>query len=466
MGVTFSTLPPPDLKLAFTGLQGVLPEGQAAPNFNEGPEVRATHKLIQAQVLARLAEHVFDGANPDAVGAAIASLVLYPCAEQQAQTTQWIEPGRDEALRTLAEHFTPMGMDALLAGLDESPAGSPEDHAVLQDFPKEDGYCLAGHLYRQRANAHEYVEVTDQTSEDASAPTAAGAWAAAQDYWKAAAAYEQAGAPGLATEAWQRAVDAATQAAAAYLRSYQPLKAADAYELVVVANTQAGQTGRATDARRRAAAAALAAANGFMLAGALAPAADAYARAAQTYTLTYERLEAARVWLNAADAYRRTHQPAQAARAYQRVAELFTHDGQLAQAADALLKAADAACAAADTCPTEERYRQAADVCVRAARACYALDQRGPGADAWRQAAVAYQRARQPRKAVDAWQQGAGASLNWCSSALTNGALGPHNALVTVMLHILILFLLGGAPRRGRHSVTRSCERPYATSIV
>ncbi|VVE85784.1 hypothetical protein PSP31121_05416 [Pandoraea sputorum] len=359
----------------------------AALDFNDAQAVHAAHLRLQRQALALFPGAYFDGVNPDGVARALATLILSPWAGQQNQSTQGIEPGVGDALRSLAERLTPTGQDALLHSLENSHG----ELALAKYVTHADRHCLAGHLHQRRADAPSFVD----------------AWAAAHAYRQAASAYEQAGAPQLATGAWQLAAAAATQAAAAYLRAYRPLEAADAYELAATAHTQAGQPGQGTDARRRAAAAALTAANGYLLAGAPAQAADAYARVAELCTHTHERLAAAHAWLKAAAAYLRSDRPAQAAHAYLRAAELYTQEARVASAVEAWLKAVDAAWTAADTGPANARYAQTADVCLRVARACDALGQRGAAADAWQRAATAYGRARDFQSAVTAWKQAA-----------------------------------------------------------
>ncbi|AKK25007.1 hypothetical protein MB84_30085 (plasmid) [Pandoraea oxalativorans] len=323
-----------DFSAGFAEAHSAISAVLAALDFNDAQAVAAAQLSLQTQALALFPATCFDGVDPDRVGRALAALILSHGAGQRNQPMQWIASSANDALRTLSDRLTPTGQDALLGSLEYGQ----EDNEFSKYFAAADRHCLAGHLHHRWADTHPFAGGTGKTSEDAAAQAAPSAWAAAQAYRQAAGAYEQAGAAELATGAWQRVVDAATQAAAAYLRSYQPLKAADAYELVATANTQAGQPGPATDARRRASAAALTAANGYLLAGAPAQAADVYARAAEICTHTYERLAAADAWLKAADAYLRSDRPAQAVAAYRRAAELYTHEGRFASAAVAYVR--------------------------------------------------------------------------------------------------------------------------------
>ncbi|WP_167370706.1 hypothetical protein [Pandoraea vervacti] len=342
--------------------------------------VNAAHEGLQASALTIFPPETFDGVDPEGVGRALASLILCDFAAQRNQTTQWIEPDRDEALRTLAVRLTPTGQEALLQSLENSQGDNAFSkyfaHADSQYFAQADAYCLAGHLYFQRAGTPLLAGSIDRTPEDASAQ-------AAGDYLKAADLFTRAGQPDLAAEAYLGAADA-------YRGSFQPLKAAEVCLRAADLYTQTSQPLKAADARLKAAAAYLTAANGYLLAGAPGVAGDAYLRAADLYMQTHQPMKAVDICQKAADAYRGAGEPGQAA-----VAHLW---------------AAHAVRADADARPEKGRYAQAAAAYVRAAQAYTDVEQPGPAADAWLWAALASTRAREPRKALAAYQQAAEAN--------------------------------------------------------
>ncbi|AKK25074.1 hypothetical protein MB84_30565 (plasmid) [Pandoraea oxalativorans] len=190
LSMHFSQLPPTG-SAPTTGYAGQVPRGcaealgaiLATVDFRRKAMVNAAHEGLQASALTIFPPETFDGMDPEGVGRALASLMLCDFAAQRNQTTQWIEPDRDDVLRTLAVRLTPTGQEALLQSLENRQGDNAFSnyfaHADGQYFAQADAYCLAGHLYFQRAGSPLLAGSIDKTPEDASAQ-------AARDYLKAA----------------------------------------------------------------------------------------------------------------------------------------------------------------------------------------------------------------------------------------------------------------------------------------
>ncbi|VVE85718.1 soluble NSF attachment family protein [Pandoraea sputorum] len=237
-----------------------------ALDFSDAQAVDAVHLRLRTHAPALFPANFF----LDGHGCALAALLLLAGAVQRQQTTQWIKPDRDEARRTLVARLTRIGQEALL----QSRERSDGENAFSKYLAQADRDCLAGHLYRERADAHLKPEGFDPTSQDARAPADGDRGKAAEiartdadarseqdryrqaavDYALAAEAYAggdptrdpvayAAGDPGLAAEAWLCAARAASRAG-------QPLQALAAFEKSALENERAGRHGLAGDAWR------------------------------------------------------------------------------------------------------------------------------------------------------------------------------------------------------------------------
>ncbi|WP_150811556.1 soluble NSF attachment family protein [Pandoraea sputorum] len=264
--------------------------------------VSAAHEGLQAQVLEIFPPETFDGMDPTGVKRALASLILLYFAGQWHQTTQWIEPGRDEALRTVSGRLTPTGQQALLQSLENSQGENAFSKYFAQPesqyFAQVDAYCLAGHLCVPRADDRRPAGDPDTTPEDAHAQ-----------------------ATGVSTD-----LGPSLKAPETYLKVAHALKAdADA-------RPEKGRYAHAGAAYRLAAKPSL----GQNQAG---PAA-AYLWAAQALTRAHQLDQALTCFKDAAKANAQAHRPGLAGDAWRSVAEIHTERGEHDLASEALIKAA------------------------------------------------------------------------------------------------------------------------------
>ncbi|VVE85666.1 hypothetical protein PSP31121_05348 [Pandoraea sputorum] len=348
----------------------------AALDFSDAQAVHAAHLSLQTQAPVLFPAHFFDGVDPDGVARALATGILEQGAAQQQQTTQGIAPGPEQACRTLSEHFTPSGQDALLQSLENSHA----ENAFSKYLAATDRHCLAGHLWLQRANTRLVGGDIVKTPEVASAQ-------AAEDYLKAADHYRRAGQTGPAADAYRLA-------AVACLRTYQPLKAAKAFLQAAGLLTQTQQLPEAENARRQALAAYLNAANGCVLAGAPAPAVDAYLNAVELCIQTHRPVRALDACLKAADACLRAKRPLKAASVYLKAVglcnqtiDLYTQTRQPLEAVDACRKAVHAA-------------RRAAVIYTKRRQPALVAEANSSAAEAYRRLGFCLKSANKPSKEV------------------------------------------------------------------
>ncbi|AKK24748.1 hypothetical protein [Pandoraea oxalativorans] len=309
----------------------------AALNFNDAGEVNAAQLRLQTQAPALFPDACFDGVAPEDVGRALASLILSHGAAQRNRSTRWIAPGAHDALGTLCGRLTPSGQDALLQSL-ESGHG---ENAFSRYLGELDRWCLAGHLYRQRASTRGAAGDLGPAPQDADAQAAA-------EYLQAVDCYTRAGQSGLAapvcllaadlsmqTHQTNKAVDLYLTAADAYLRTGRPGRAAAVYLRVFNLYTDLGQPELAAATCLKAAHAARAAADAHPQKGKYALAGDVYLLVAKCYADAGRPDLAADAWLWAAQAYTRAHEPRKALAAYRQAAEANTEARRPGLAGDA-----------------------------------------------------------------------------------------------------------------------------------
>ncbi|VVE55230.1 hypothetical protein PSP20601_04969 [Pandoraea sputorum] len=117
-------------------------------NFSTARAVSDAHRRIgQTQTLHHFSDEAVDGVNgvdQAKIRDALATLMLYACADERNQSSEWIPGSRDEALATLADHLSLTGTEALLRSLNADPA----QNASSQYLADPERCCLAGHAPR------------------------------------------------------------------------------------------------------------------------------------------------------------------------------------------------------------------------------------------------------------------------------------------------------------------------------
>jgi tetratricopeptide (TPR) repeat protein len=420
MGLTISTAGGVSFSRAPTEVHCTLSEVLATLDCSDAQAVKAARARIEPLASTLFPKQAFDGMDSDGFFRAVTTLILYQRAGEQKQTTEGIEDSRDDALRTLAARLTPPVRDALLR---RREADLPEDETTRY-FAAADSACLAGYLYLQRADALGFAGATGKTPEDADALAAARAQRAAEDYQKAACAFTQAGALGLAAGAWQ-------QAGTAWLQTDQSDQALAAYQQAAESARGAADACPAEEPYRQAADTYQLLAQTCYDRGQLGPAADAWQQAANLYTRAHQPEKAAGAWEQAGDAHKEgaswgddadPHQTAarygQAGNAYRSRAAILTDLGEHRLAIDASVMAASAYGSAAEVASSAREPLLAAHHYLMAALAHTAAGERARAAaadhfaslqeqlalHAYGKAADAFIKAREFAAAADAYR--------------------------------------------------------------
>lgn len=282
-----------------------LPEQFDFSNVRTVGEAHA--RLAHAPALDDLRQLICDGVDLERIRDALATLILYQCAEERQQRSDTIPGTRDGARETLAAHLSPAGKDKLLQTLefDAVPDAIPD---ALSETVR---WGVAGHVHLRDAAA---------ASETKPRSLAFGL---------AGHAFERAELPGRAAHAWTELAQtlqlagAPREAARAWLQTAVAYAEADMHETAAITYRTAADCFTLAMESRHAAYALCAAATACLQAGlqdtAIArfgEAGDHYTRAAETCVLAGQRDDASELYREAAACLTRAaHALTQAAQA-------------------------------------------------------------------------------------------------------------------------------------------------------
>ncbi|VVE55254.1 hypothetical protein PSP20601_04971 [Pandoraea sputorum] len=366
----------------------------ATLDFNDPRAVQAAQlELAQTPGLDDFCGKAFDGADLEKIRNARAALILHTWAEQGEQSTASIEQSREHALKTLADHLSPTGQDALWRSLGENP----EDHEFSQYFAGPDRLRLAGQVYRKQTDAR--VPALPDEPAVPTHGTRTNAWA------------QLAAILSAHTEACEQLIKIFEGAAQANTPDGRHRQAAETFAAIAQVYTQAGEHKQAAKAAWKAAEAYTQArlhqhatrayqmaARAFAQAQLPERAAATYMQIARTCTADQPPAHTAAAYETAADAYLLIGLPGHAADAYETAAKFYAQAGSDAHATRAREKAVGAHKAVAQNCIANAQTLQAPNA-YQSAVAAY---QRA--ADVWAQA-------RLPERAAAIYEQAANAFM-------------------------------------------------------
>lgn len=338
--------------------------------FSDTEAVRAVHRaLAQAPALSALCDRVFDSADLAGTRDAVATLMLYKCADERHQSSVATAQSRADALATLAAHLSPAGEHELQQALDANTGHS----AFAPYLADVDRLGLAAQMWLTQGEA-DYAAGAFESAFSAWT-TAADTWLLANKPERAAVAFQRVAAAYQEASQWAQAADVYTAAAVAYAVAQLPQEASQAYTMAGDAYVQAGRPEYAVEA--------------YMQAGYPARAAGVYNTIAQSHCLNGQHEHAARAFDNAA-------------RVCWAGAQGHAYWGRTEQASAFYTRSAEFSVLAAGSYDRADPTGERADLADAEAQAHMRAGDAYTGAGKHALAAYAYERAAEKRKWADA----------------------------------------------------------------
>jgi hypothetical protein len=122
--------------------------------------------------LVDLCQRRFDGVNQGLIFAAFADLMLHHAADAGQESAPALEQKREEALRTPAVHFSPVGEETLLQSL----RATSHDNPFRAYLAPSDTRYQAAHMYRKRADTADVRAAYDRVIATARTRPSTIAW--------------------------------------------------------------------------------------------------------------------------------------------------------------------------------------------------------------------------------------------------------------------------------------------------